>query len=142
MNPKQPALFSQPTLNVIPDLKEAMNRAARECGLSREEIVDRMNDLAARYGVSLAAGNGRRLSLETLEKWLNPSELSRVVPAKALPIFCAVAGSAEPLEVLARPLGFRVIGPKETALLEWGRACRRAREARRRMMELDKEIEE
>jgi len=140
---RQSQLFDQPTLNVTPDLKEAMNRAARECGLSREEIVDRMNDLAARYGVGLAAGNGRRLSLETLEKWLNqsPSEAGRIVSVKALPIFCAVVGSAEPLEVLARPLGFKVIGPQEIALLEWGRACRRARAARRRMKKLEEEID-
>jgi hypothetical protein len=120
--PIQLNLFDQPTLNVVVQIKEAINRDAHESGLSRETIVDRMNDLAARYGISLARGNIKRLSTETFEKWLNPSEPTRQIPLKALPVFCAAVGRSTAMDVLARSIGLRVIGDREQKLLDWAEA--------------------
>jgi ribonuclease HIII len=66
----QQQLFNRPTFNVIKTQKEAMNTAARDCGLSRSEIVDKMNDLAERYGIKLVSGNSHGLQIDTLE-WAN-----------------------------------------------------------------------
>ena len=71
--PIQLDLFNRPTLNVARSLKIAMNDDVRESGLSREQLVDRMNELAGKYGVCLANGNCKRLTMEILEKWLNPN---------------------------------------------------------------------
>lgn len=89
-----------PTLNVLRDLKTAMAQAADATGLSREELCDRINQLADRYGIRLVKGTGPNLTMATFEKWLNPEDKERVIPAKALPVFCAAVNNIGPLQVL------------------------------------------
>ena len=109
----QLGLFSTaPTLNVLRDLKTAMAKAADATGLSRAELCARVNQLADRYGVRLVKGNGPNLTMATFEKWLNPEDKERVIPIKALPVFCAATDSIEPMQVLVAPLGWRVIDDK------------------------------
>ena len=136
---QQIPLFDQPNINTIKTQKEAMNAAARRCGLSRDQIVDKMNDLASRYGVSLMSNGGLRL--DTFEKWINPNDLSRQMPMKALPVFCAVVRDYEALNVLARSLGARVIGPEDQNLLKWALAYFRARDARKTMRRIETGLE-
>ena len=131
-------LFDIPTFNIVKDQKDAMRAAVKRCSMSRDEIVDRMNGLARRYGVVLVA-NGR-LTLDTFEKWLNPTEINRQMPMKALPIFCAVINDQSALDVLARPLGARVIGEDEQRLLKWAKAYFQARDARKAMRQLENDL--
>ena len=44
---RQLSLFENQVPDVEPLLKAAINRAAKRCGLSREQIVDKMNEIAA-----------------------------------------------------------------------------------------------
>ena len=111
---RQLSLFDTPTFNTVKLQKEAMRAAVKKCGLSREQVVDRMNDLAGRYGVGLASNGG--LTLDTFEKWINPGELNRQMPMKALPIFCAVINDHSAMDILARPLGVLVIGEEDQRL--------------------------
>jgi len=135
--PIQQNLFNRrPTLNVAANYNRACWQAARECGLSRDQIADEMNDLAGEYGVKLNNGNAKKLSKETLEKWLNPND-ARQVPMKALPVFCAVVNSLAPLRALATPLFAEVIGREDQTLLKWARAYHRARAARKEMRKLE-----
>ncbi len=136
----QRSLFNTPTFNIAVDLKVVMNGSAKKCGMSRDEIVDDMNALADRYGVRLVKGNGRYLTIGTLEKWLNPADLTRQIPAKAIPIFNAVVGSGTTLEILCKPTGHKMIGPEDQRLLEWARAYQNARVARKTMRKLEPEI--
>lgn len=106
-----------PTLNVLRDLKTAMAKAAKETGLSRGELCARINQMADRYGVRLVKGTGQNLTLDTLEKWLNPEDKERVIPVKAMSVFCAAVDSIEPMQVLVAPLGWRVIDNKQAKLL-------------------------
>jgi hypothetical protein len=135
---KQLQLFDAPTFNVVKPQKEAMRTAVKGCGLSREQIVDQMNDLAGRYGVSLASNGG--LTLDTFEKWINPGELNRQMPMKALPIFCAIINDHSAMDVMARPLGVEVIGPVDQNLLKWARAYFKARDARKAMRQLENDL--
>lgn len=115
----QLGLFTQaPTLNVLRDLKVAMATAAKATGLSREALCDRINQLADRYGVRLVKGTGQNLTVDTLEKWLNPEDKERVIPTKAMPVFCAAVESIEPMQVLVAPLGWRIIDDKQAKLLQ------------------------
>ena len=114
---RQLGLFNQLTLNVLRDLKVAMAQAADATGLSRDELCDRINQIADRYGVRMTKGTGPNLTLATLEKWLNPEDKERVIPTKALPVFCAATANIEPLQVLVAPLGWRVIDDKQAKLL-------------------------
>ena len=124
-------MFDIPTFNVDKPLKEAMNAAAKKCGKSRAVIVDQMNDLAERFGVKLVTGNGESLTQDTLEKWLNPQETCRQIPVRALPIFCAIVSDSSPMDILAKPLGFRVIGPEEQELIVWARNKQTVRKSSR-----------
>jgi hypothetical protein len=87
--PIQLSLVNQHTLNVDQPIKDAMNNDVRNNGLNREQIVGRMNELAGRYGTCLSRGNRKRLTIEVFEKRLNPADLSRQMPLKALLVFCA-----------------------------------------------------
>ena len=65
----------------------------------------------------MVKGTGPNLTLATLEKWLNPEDKERVIPTKALPVFCAAVNNIDPLQVLVAPLGWRVIDDKQAKLL-------------------------
>lgn len=138
--PQQLNLFDQPTLNIAPAIKEAMNADMRACGRSREQVVDRMNTLAAQYGVCLTRGTSKRLTMEVFEKWLNPSDLTRQIPLKALPVFCAAVGNCSTLNVLARPMGLRVIGERDQKLLSWAEAKMAVKRHGRQIRKLEAEL--
>ena len=128
-------LFDRPTLNTVKSQKEAMNQAARRSNLSREQLVDRMNELAASYGIGLAS-NGS-LTLDTFEKWINPNDLSRQMPMKGLPVFCAAVQDVSAINILAEPVGAMVIGPEDQNLLRWAKAYFKMRDARSEMRRIE-----
>ena len=136
----QLGLFTQPSLNVLRDLKLAMAKAADASGLSREELCDRINLLADRYGVRMVKGTGPNLTMATFEKWLNPEDKERVIPVKALSVFCAAAGSIEPMQVLVAPLGWRVIDDKQAKLLHWAELDQDVKKKKAKMRKLETEI--
>ena len=129
-----------PTLNVLRDLKVAMALAAKASGLSRDELCDRINQLADRYGVRLVKGTGQNMTLDTLEKWLNPEDKERVIPVKALSVFCAATGSIEPMQVLVAPLGWRVINDRQAKLLELAELDQDVKKKKARMRKIEAEI--
>lgn len=129
-----------PTLNVLRDLKVAMALAAKASGLSRDELCDRINQLADRYGVRLVKGTGQNLTLDTLEKWLNPEDKERVIPVKALSVFCAATGSIEPIQVMVAPLGWRVINDRQAKLLELAELDQDVKKKKARMRKIEAEI--
>ncbi len=69
-------LFENQVVDLEPLVKAAMNRVAErakaERNLSREQLVDKMNEIAAASGIKLNR-NARTLSLDIFEKWLNPA---------------------------------------------------------------------
>lgn len=133
-------LFNQVSLNVLRDLKEAMALDAEASGLSREELCDRMNQIAERYGVRLVKGSGVHVTMATLEKWLNPEDRERVIPAKGLPIFCAATGGIRTMQALAAPLGWRVINERQARRLELAELEDDIKEKKARMRRLAAEF--
>ncbi len=136
----QQSLFEILTFNIVKPLKLAMVSAEKKSGLSREQIVDQMNDLAEQYGLRLTKGNGRNLTIDTLEKWLNSKDRSRVINIKALPVYCRVVGSNEPIAELIKPLGGMLIGQKDAKLLAWAKQYHRAKDARQVMKKIEAEL--
>jgi hypothetical protein len=133
-------LFASPTLNVLRDVKTAMASAYKECGMSREELCDRMNDLADRYGVCLVGGRGQKLTMPTIEKWLNPEDREHFPSIKALPVFCAVTNDIAPMRAMIEPLGWQIIGDQDARLLAWARHYHGARKHREQMRLLEGEL--
>jgi hypothetical protein len=114
---QQLSLFGGPDLNPERAVKAAMHRAAKASPLSREQIRDRMEELAREAGVKLCGGNSRQLSVETLEKWLNPQDTGHLPSLRALVVFCKAVQASGPLAALAAPLGLAVIDKEQQRLL-------------------------
>lgn len=137
---KQLNLFSQPSLNIGKKLKEQMAASAKSSQFSREELLDRMNDLAGRYGVRLVKGNGLKLTMATLEKWLNPEAMEHIPGVNALMIFCAALDDLDPMREIIAPLGGMLIEESDVRLLLWAKEYHRAKDARNKMRKLESEL--
>ena len=134
MTHHQIPLFDRPTLNTTRMQKVTMNIVAAKSKLSREQIVDKMNDLADAYGINLV--NRGKLKVATFEKWINQND-SRQMPMKALPVFCAAVRDISAMDILAQPVGATVIGPEDQNLLRWAKAYFKARDARQVMRSIE-----
>ncbi len=137
---KQLKLFKPQSLNVSRDFKECLADIVRESGLSRAEFLDRLNDVADRFGIHLMKGNVNRLTMATFEKWLNVDQVQYMPPVPAITAICEADDSYELLRVFARALGLEVIGEQQIKKLAWAEAYLDAREARRKMKKLESEI--
>ena len=137
---KQLNLFKKQSLNVSREFKECLADVVNNSGLSRAEFLDRMNSVAARFGVRLMKGNGNGLTMATFEKWLNVEQSQYVPPLAALTIICEVGNTIEPLQVFARALELQVIDQPKIKRLLWADAYHEAREARNKMKKLEAEI--
>ncbi|WP_051694174.1 hypothetical protein [Desulfohalovibrio reitneri] len=115
-DPNQLSLFG-PGLDVVPAVKRAMHQAAKASPLSREQICDKMNELASNHGVRLNGGNTQRLSTATLEKWLNPYA-EHYPSVRALVVFCRVVDDLRPIQALCAPLGAQLVDERQAKLLE------------------------
>lgn len=97
-----------------------MREAIRLSGISREKVVNDMNDLAGEAGLT-TNGRGEKVTLAVLEKWVAPSADGHRVPIHYLSIFCLVTRSFLPLEALAAAVGGHVVGSEDLKLLEWAK---------------------
>ena len=75
-------------------IRAAMNRAAAASPWSRAEIVDRMNRLILLSGKRVTQGNAKKISIETLEKWLSP-EGEYTPSIQALEVFMSALAGCE-----------------------------------------------
>jgi len=136
---RQLSLFENQIPDADPLIKAAMNRAAKRCGLSREQIVDRMNEIAATGGIRLNR-NARTLSLDVLEKWLNPAERDYMPSHNALGAFMAATGDPEPLRVAAGIQGFELVGGEDLKILQAAKIEREIQLLKRRKRRLEQEM--
>lgn len=121
----QRGLFDPPPIIVTdpgPALKSAMRDADRaaqkKLSMSRDNIVDAMNELADRAAIT-CNGNARRVTVNIYNKWLSASEKHNI-PLRLLPIFCMAVKSNRPLEVYATFFdSIRVISVDDIKKLEW-----------------------
>jgi len=136
---KQRSLWDRPSLDPTHRIKLAMKEALQGIPLSREQVVDEMNRLAAAEGLT-TNGRSQKVTTALLDKWLAPGATQHIIPLKLLPIFCAVTGSVAPLQALAAPLSARVISAEEEKLLEWARLEVERRRLRKRARQLAQEV--
>ena len=137
---KQLSLFEQPSLNINRDLKEQMAVVVKSSHWSREEILDRMNNLASRFGVHLIKGNGHALKMATFEKWLNPKDRVHVPSINAFVIFCCALENNTPIQVLLAPLGCDLVDEKDLRLLTWAKHYHQAKDARKQMRKIEADL--
>jgi hypothetical protein len=134
-NAGQMALFGQ-RLDVFLLMKSAMRQALKDSGLSREQIVDKLNMLLESEGIAY------KVTPTILGKWVAPSARNEIT-TRLLPFFCRAVNSTKPIEIWAEALGLKLIGPREQHLIELGEAqleSRKASTKRRRAMEALEEM--
>lgn len=123
-------------------LKASMQRAVASCGLSRAQVVDRMNALASDSGVKLTTGNARLLSPATFDKWLNPADREHLPSVLALEVFCLAVGSVQPLAQLLGLLGCGVMTAEDKRLRDYGHVCWETKRRRKAVRQLEMELED
>lgn len=137
---KQLNLFKQQSLNVGREFKSCLATVVSESGLSRAAFLDRMNEVADRFGVRLMKGSGNGLTMATFEKWLNVDQGQYTPPLAALTVICEVGNTIEPLQIFARALGVQVIDEHGIKRLMWADAYHDARRARNKMKKLEEDL--
>lgn len=121
-------------------VRAAMNRAAAASPLSREQIVERMNELARAAGVRMTRGNAKKISLDTLEKWLNP--YGDYAPSLlAVEIFMRAAGTLEPLGSWLSLHGCEFMTDEDRAYRDLGKIKLDQKEAAARARELENTLQ-
>lgn len=125
MHDRQLSLFNSTSSRIAGldrGIKVAMNEACRNAciqqGLSRDNILDKMNEIALKAGVRLTGGNAHALSLAMFEKWLNPADKGHMPSLRALAVFCAAVESVTPFAVLVASVGGAVINETQQIRLE------------------------
>jgi len=101
-------------------MKHALNRAAAESNLSRDEILYRSRSMAEAEGVKLSGGNGG-LSLSILDKWFNPNAMSYMPDYEALIILCRVLGDLRPITPFLEALDLEVMGAEDRRYRDLGK---------------------
>ena len=116
--PRQDDLPFEGNFDLIAALKTAISATLSASKWSREQVVERMNNLIER------AGGRRPLTLESINKWAAPGQPN--YPSLALlTYFCAATDSNLALEAYARAFsGCRLISEEDYALLVWARSQR------------------
>lgn len=123
---------------LLPALRAALRRACsgRE-SVGRKALVDEINDIAREGGVKVTGGNASALGKDVLDKMLAGSDTSHPPSIIALVVIMLATGDIGPLRVLARAVGAHVVTDEELRDIDYGRACRMEREAKRMKKELE-----
>jgi hypothetical protein len=137
--PKQLQLWDQPGIDPTMRLKAAMREALHVCVLSREKVVSDMNALALIEGMT-CGGKGQKVTEALLDKWCAAGSTAYIIPARFIPLFCKVVGSALPLKALAGPVGAEVITAEDLRLLSWARVELARRRLERDALKLAREV--
>jgi hypothetical protein len=127
---QQRRLWESLVVNPAPSVKVAMNEALRRSPKSREQVVDDMNRLAVAAG--LAHKTEQIITPASLDKLVAPGDPSRRIGAEVLYLFCLAVEDNGPLRVYSQAFpGERVVTAEDFELLEWARAERSARQAKK-----------
>lgn len=119
-------------------VKVALVRAVAASGMSREQVLDEVNELAELQRITITGGRAKRLEMSIWEKWLNPKERGHHPSSRALYVLCQALDDLSPLDALAECLGAKVIGPEEKKLLEMAQIDIKIAELQKRRRELRK----
>ena len=104
-----------PDLDIGPELLGAIHQAlrdARELGVSRDRVIDRMNTALPELR--------KPITKRQLDCWTAESKEHHEFPLRWLGAFCWATGSDAPLRALASALGFDLVDARESAAKRLG----------------------
>jgi len=120
-----------PHLDLSLDLIAVVNQCIRNCPLSREQIVDRIN-LCLR-------DSKLNVTLISLNKWLSASQ-ANAIPAWALPAICWAVQSDAPFKILLQPIGRNVVDTRGDYMRELTEKRLQASEQIKEAKKLEKQM--
>jgi len=113
---KQQNLFNTHSLNPTYEIKRRIRIALSGVHHSRDEVADRMNEVAVREGMR------QTISRQTLDNWAKDSDPGRLPSPAWLTIFCFVTGDTGPIEAMVKPLEWEILDQEQVRILRWGKA--------------------
>ena len=140
---KQHSLFetNMHLAGVMPAIRAEMRRVAgADEGECRKKLLDTINAIAARSEIRLTSGNKRTVSIDTLDKWLSPSDTSHPPSILAITVFCLATGDNTPLAILAKAVGCGLMSAEDKRYRDYGKAAIEEKLARERKKLLEKKL--
>lgn len=90
---------------VMPAIRAAMRRIAGDPeGEGRKLLADKLSAIARHEEIPLTGGSAKGISLDTLNKWLSPSDASHPPSVNAILAFCRASGEVEPVRIMLRAI--------------------------------------
>lgn len=132
-------LFTSKNFNPTGAIKEALREALKSSGLSRDQVAERMNELADKYGTPKGEGNSKGVTESTIEKWCARSA-THMIPIRLIPIFCEATKSNRVVEVIAQAAGGLLVTGDDITLLKLARLERDAKTLRRKKTLLELQL--
>lgn len=135
---KQLCLFDLPALRlgaVGRMIKAALNKAAMESDLSREEIVHKAGLVAQEAGINLCPGGG--LSLATFNKWLDANAGSHMPTIYGLIVVCQVLENDQAFVSLLGARGLEIMSSEDSKYRDYGKAVMELKNARKRIKKVE-----
>ncbi|MFW5490400.1 MAG: hypothetical protein ACNI3A_18585 [Desulfovibrio sp.] len=126
--------------SLLPLVRSAMSSVAGGSSLSRDQIADRLTEVARAAGISISRGNAKSVKTATLEKWLSPAAREHPPSLTALVAFCLVTRDVRPLEPILATLGCSIMTKEDRKLRDYGAAILAEREAKKKKRQLEAEL--
>lgn len=114
--------FTDPTS----EIKRQIRYVLAESRCSREEIVDKMNALAA------SVGSLKKVTKATLDGWCKESDPDRIPSIFWMVIFCKIMETSAPLEPMVESVDCGGLAHEEMGLLRWAKCEMEKRQAIKR----------
>ena len=108
--PDTPARPYETAGDACEEIAVAVKRAIRQTGLSREEVVDRINEYFGH----------KRISYHMMNHYLSKPE-KYPLPAFLIPALTHITSSLDIIQTIAEPAGARVISREEVKMMNLGK---------------------
>lgn len=122
---------------VMPAVRAAMNRVAGESIEGRKLLVESIKAVAVREGMPLTASGAKSITLEILNKWVQPKDSGHEPPLLGILCFCLAAKDFTPLLPILAVSGLAVVPKEKMKFLDYGESCWRIKEEKQRQKKLE-----
>lgn len=122
---------------VMAEVCAEMNGVAEAYEPGRKQLAVDVTDIARRERVALTAGGGKELTVDVLNKWVQPSQRAHEPSVEGILCFCLATRSARPIKPMLKRLGLVVIAEADLKDLEYGKICRAEKDIRARKKTLE-----